>query len=116
MTFSPKVAYITGGGTGIGKALAEALHQRGIQVVIGGRRAHVLQVMLSVPVTHRAQVALAPYEQYASCSRLHGNRQSSLAHPCSVYSLVACCAAIAALQRLDLVTGACPAGSGSWAN
>ena len=61
MTFSPKVAYITGGGTGIGKALAEALHQRGVQVVIGGRRAHVLQVVLSAPVTHRAQLALAPY-------------------------------------------------------
>ena len=43
MTFAPKVAYITGGGTGIGKAFAEAFHTRGIQVVIGGRRAHVLQ-------------------------------------------------------------------------
>ena len=47
MTFSPKVAYITGGSSGIGKAFAEAFHKRGIQVVIGGRRANKLQARAS---------------------------------------------------------------------
>ena len=46
MTFSPKVAYITGGSSGIGKAFAEAFHKRGIQVVTGGRRANKLQARI----------------------------------------------------------------------
>lgn len=42
MNFNNKVAIITGGGTGIGKATAQALIQDGAKVVINGRREDVL--------------------------------------------------------------------------
>jgi 3-oxoacyl-[acyl-carrier protein] reductase len=43
MRFSGKVAIVTGGGTGIGKAVAAGLVREGAQVVINGRRADVLK-------------------------------------------------------------------------
>ena len=42
MRFEGKVAIVTGGGTGIGKAVAEALVKEGAKVVLNGRREDVL--------------------------------------------------------------------------
>lgn len=43
MKFENKIALITGGGTGIGRAAAHALVEQGARVVINGRRAEVLR-------------------------------------------------------------------------
>ena len=42
-----KVAVITGGGTGIGEAVARRLHQEGAKVVLGGRRLELVQRVAS---------------------------------------------------------------------
>ena len=61
-TLDGKVAWVTGAGTGIGKAGAEALAAAGATVVLSGRRAAVLDQVAEGIVAHGGAVEVEPLD------------------------------------------------------
>jgi NAD(P)-dependent dehydrogenase (short-subunit alcohol dehydrogenase family) len=78
MSLSTKVAWITGGGSGIGLAGAIELAKAGCRVVISGRDEHKLDAALA-----QAEVRGAPTGSRARSSRHLGTSTSSSTAPAS---------------------------------
>jgi NAD(P)-dependent dehydrogenase (short-subunit alcohol dehydrogenase family) len=86
MSTPPKVAIVTGAGTGIGRAVTRALLAEGYAVVLAGRRAALLAETIADAGTHRTRALVVP---------------TDVADPASVRALFA--ASRDAFGRLDLL-------------
>jgi uncharacterized oxidoreductase len=67
MKLTGNTIFITGGGSGIGRALAEQLHQQGNKIIIGGRRqGHLAATVAANPGMQSVELDVASRESVAA--------------------------------------------------